>query len=196
LIERVPARGRPGAATRDDVVRAQGGSHEAFERLAAATAGRLMGTAMLILRDRDAARDAVQETLIEVWRNLPTLRDPGAFEGWLQRILVRACHRAVRSSSRRAVEVRQLDIDMPRPSDEHAVDDRDQIERAFRRLTTEQRTVLVLHHHLGLPLAESAGILRIPTGTMKSRINRATAALRAALDADEREGAALMGWTG
>jgi RNA polymerase sigma-70 factor (ECF subfamily) len=155
-----------------------------------------MGTAMLILRDRDAARDAVQETLIEVWRSLPTLRDPGAFEGWLQRILVRACHRAVRSTSRRAIEVRELDIDMPRPSDEHAIDDRDQIERAFRRLTTEQRAVLVLHHHLGLPLAESAGILRIPTGTMKSRLNRATAALRAALDADEREGAALMGWTG
>jgi DNA-directed RNA polymerase specialized sigma24 family protein len=53
----------------------------------------------------------------------------------------------------------------------------------------------VLHHHLGLPLAESAGILQIPTGTMKSRINRATAALRAALDADEREGKALLGWT-
>jgi RNA polymerase sigma-70 factor (ECF subfamily) len=195
LTERALARLRPGTATRDEIVRAQGGNHEAFELLAAAVAGRLMGTAMLILRDRDAARDAVQETLIEVWRSLPSLRDPDAFGGWLQRILVRACDRAVRSSRRRAVEVRQLDIDMPKPSDEHAIDDRDQIERAFRRLTTEQRTVLVLHHHLGLPLAESAGILQIPTGTMKSRINRATAALRAALDADEREGAGLMGWT-
>jgi RNA polymerase sigma-70 factor (ECF subfamily) len=154
-----------------------------------------MGTAVLILRDRDLARDAVQETLIEVWQGLPSLRDPDAFGGWLQRILVRACERAARSSRRRAVEVRQLDIDTPSPSDEHAIDDRDRIERAFRRLTTEQRTALVLHHHLGLPLAESAGILRIPTGTMKSRLNRATAALRAALDADERAGAALMGWT-
>jgi RNA polymerase sigma-70 factor (ECF subfamily) len=180
---------------RDQIVRAQHGEHEAFEQLAAAMAGRLMGTATLILRDREAARDAVQETLIEVWRGLPTLREPDAFEGWLHRILVRACHRAVQSNRRRAVEVRQLDIDMPNPSDEHAIDDRDRIERAFRRLTTEQRTVLVLHHHLGLPLAESAGILRIPTGTMKSRLNRATAALRAALDADERESTALMGWT-
>jgi RNA polymerase sigma-70 factor, ECF subfamily len=189
---------RPGkarAAARDEIVRTQGGDHEAFERLAAAMAGRLMGTATLILRDRDAARDAVQETLIEVWRSLPSLRDPEAFEGWLQRILVRACHRAVRTSRRRAVEVPQLDIDMPHPSGEHAIDDRDVLERAFRRLTTDQRTVLVLHHHLGLPLAESARILRIPVGTMKSRVNRATAALRAALDANEREGLAAMGWT-
>ena len=177
------------------IVRAQRGDHEAFEQLAAAMAGRLIGTATLILRDRDAARDAVQETMIEVWRSLPSLRDPEAFEGWLHRILVRSCQRAVRSSRRRAVEIRQLDIDMPNPSDEHTIVDRDRIERAFRRLTTEQRTVLVLHHHLGLPLAESAGILQIPMGTMKSRLNRATAALRAALDADEREGAALMGWT-
>jgi RNA polymerase sigma-70 factor (ECF subfamily) len=176
-------------------VRAQGGDHEAFERLATATAGRLIGTAILILRDRDAARDAVQETLIELWRSLPSLRDPDAFEGWLQRILVRACQRAVRSNRRRAVEVQQLDFDLP-TVDSHAIDDRDRIERALRRLTTEQRTALVLHHRLGLPLAESAEILQIPIGTMKSRLNRATAALRAALDADERQGAALMGWTG
>ena len=181
---------------RDQVISAQNGDHEAFEQLAAAMAGRLVGTATLILRDRDAARDAVQETLIEVWRSLPTLRDPAAFEAWVQRILVRACYSAVRSNRRRAVEVRQLDVDVPNPSDEQSIDDRDRIERAFRRLTTEQRTALVLHHHLGLPLAESAGILQIPVGTMKSRLNRATEALRAALDADEREGAALMGWTG
>ena len=194
MTEQVLPRKRPGAPP-DVIVRAQRGDHEAFEQLAAAMAGRLIGTATLILRDRDAARDAVQDTMIEVWRSLPSLRDPEAFEGWLHRILVRACQRAVRSNRRRAVEIRQLDIDMPNPSDEHAIVDRDRIERAFRRLTTEQRTVLVLHHHLGLPLAESAGILQIPMGTMKSRLNRATAALRAALDADERDGAALMGWT-
>src|SRR5262245_19060864 len=195
LTEQVAPRSQARAATRDAIARAQRGDHEAFEYLAGAIAGRLTGTATLILRDRDAARDVVQETLIEIWGSLPSLRDPDAFEGWVQRILVRACHRAVRSNRHRAVEVRQLDIDVADPSDEHAIDDRDRIERAFRRLTTEQRTVLVLHHHLGLPLAESAGILQIPTGTMKSRLNRATAALRAALDADEREGLALMGRT-
>jgi RNA polymerase sigma-70 factor (ECF subfamily) len=172
--------------TRDLVLRAQGGDHQAFERLAAASARRLHGVAVLIVRDPDAARDAVQETLIETWRSLPTLRDPDAFEGWLQRILVRACHRAVNARRRRVIEVPGLEIDTPVASGERDVDDRDQIERAFRRLTLEQRTVLVLHHHLGLPLAESAAILGIPVGTMKSRVNRSTEALRAALEADER----------
>jgi RNA polymerase sigma-70 factor (ECF subfamily) len=66
------------------------------------------------------------------------------------------------------------------------VDDRDQLERAFRRLTLEQRSVLVFHHYLGLPLPEVATRLGIPLGTAKSRLHHATAALRASLDADDR----------
>ena len=181
--------------TRELVIRAQGGDHQAFERLAAANARRLHGVATLIVRDPDGARDAVQETLIEVWRSLPTLRDPDAFEGWLQRILVRSCHRAVQARRRRVVEVPGLEIDTPVPSGEGEIDDRDQLERAFRRLTVEQRTVLVLHHHMELPLAESAAILGIPVGTMKSRLNRALDALRAAIAADEREALVMRGRT-
>jgi RNA polymerase sigma-70 factor, ECF subfamily len=181
--------------TRELVLRAQRGDHQAFERLAAANARRLHGVATLIVRDREAASDAVQETLIEVWRSLPTLRDPDAFEGWLQKILVRACHRAVQTRVKRTVEVQGLDIDSPVASEERDVDDRDQLERAFRRLTVEQRTVLVLHHHLGLQLAESAAILGIPVGTMKSRLSRSTDALRAALAADERQTLVLEGRT-
>ena len=181
--------------TRELVLRAQRGDHQAFERLAAANARRLHGVATLIVRDREAASDAVQETLIEVWRSLPSLRDPDAFEGWLQKILVRACHRAVNARRRRTVEVPGLEIDSPVPSGEGDVDDRDQLERAFKRLTLEQRTVLVLHHHLGLGLAESAAILGIPVGTMKSRLSRSTDALRAALAADERETLVLEGRT-
>ena len=66
------------------------------------------------------------------------------------------------------------------------VDDRDQLERAFRRLTLEQRAVLVFHHYVGLPLPELADRLGIPLGTAKSRLHHATAALRASLDADAR----------
>jgi hypothetical protein len=66
------------------------------------------------------------------------------------------------------------------------VNDRDQLEHAFRRLTLEHRSVLVFHHYLGLPLPELAGRLGIPLGTAKSRLRHATAALRASLDADDR----------
>ena len=63
---------------------------------------------------------------------------------------------------------------------------RDQLERAFRRLTPEQRAVLVVHHFLGLPDAEAASVLEIAVGTYKSRLHRASVAMRAAVEADER----------
>jgi RNA polymerase sigma-70 factor (ECF subfamily) len=63
------------------------------------------------------------------------------------------------------------------------VADRDELERAFRRLTLEQRAVFVLHHYVGLPLVEVAETLEIPAGTARSRLHYAIAGLRAALSA-------------
>ena len=63
---------------------------------------------------------------------------------------------------------------------------RDLVDRGFRRLSTDLRAVLVVHHYLGLRDAEGAEALGIPTGTYKSRLSRATGALRAAIEADER----------
>jgi RNA polymerase sigma-70 factor (ECF subfamily) len=72
------------------------------------------------------------------------------------------------------------------PDAQRALAVRDQLERGFRRLSPEQRAVIVLRHYLGLSLAESAEVLGIPLGTMQSRLNRATQAMRAALEADDR----------
>jgi len=175
------------------VARAQTGDREAFEEIAASVVRRLYGTATLIIRDPDAASDAVQETLISVWQNLPSLRDPNLFDGWLNRILVRSCYKAIRGRRRSRLEVQVMEVDVPVGSDEHRVDALDRIERAFRRLTTEHRTVLVLHHRLGLQMDEVAETIGIPVGTAKSRLHRAAAALRAALEADDRAGGFMKG---
>ena len=60
------------------------------------------------------------------------------------------------------------------------------LERAFRKLTADQRAILVLDHYVGLTQAEMADVLGIPMGTVGSRLHYATRALRAALEADER----------
>jgi RNA polymerase sigma-70 factor (ECF subfamily) len=67
-----------------------------------------------------------------------------------------------------------------------SIADRDELERGFRRLTPEQRAVLVLHHYVGYQLTEIAQTLGIPVGTARSRLHYATRQLRAALEADAR----------
>ena len=173
---------------RDLVQRAMAGDHDAFSELARVSIGRLYATARLILRDDERAEDATQEALVAAWRDLSALRDPDRFDAWLHRLLVRACYREARRGRRRwAIEV---EVDGHRvgiePDPALDIADRDQLERGFRRLDADQRTVLVLHYYLGLSLDEAADALGIPPGTVRSRLHRATQAMRAALDADTR----------
>jgi RNA polymerase sigma factor (sigma-70 family) len=169
------------------VDRAKQGDGEAFDALARAAGDRCMAIACRILRDVDLAEDAVQAALITAWRELRTLRDPDAFEPWLHRILTHACYAEARRRRRWSAAIRVLPVEATSgPDDTLTVHDRDQLERAFRRLTLEQRAVLVFHHYLGLPLSEVADRLDIPVGTVKSRVHFATSALRASLEADDR----------
>lgn len=170
------------------VDRAKQGDTEAFDALARVVGDRCMAIAHRILRDADLADDAVQAALIVAWRELRSLRDPDRFEPWLHRILANECYAEARRRRRWSRDIRALqhptsDRD---PGDYLTVNDRDQLERAFRRLTVEQRSVLVFHHYVGLPLSEVADRLGIPVGTAKSRLHHATAALRSSLEADDR----------
>jgi RNA polymerase sigma factor (sigma-70 family) len=173
---------------RDLVLRARGGDHDAFAALAADAIGGLHRTARLILRSDDLAADAVQEALTSAWLHIRAVRDPDRFDAWLHRLLVNACYQEARRRHRRdVVEIHTpaLDVRAERDAQESTAT-HDQLERGFRRLTPEQRAILVLSHYLELPEAEGAVVLDIAVGTYKSRLHRARAALRAALDADER----------
>jgi RNA polymerase sigma-70 factor, ECF subfamily len=170
---------------RDLVERARKGDHDAFSVLAGAAISRLDATAWLILRDPDQAKDAVQETLVRAWRDLPTLRSPDRFDAWLHRLLVRACIDEARRLRRHRVDVELTPLDSPVVVDgSSTIADRDQLERGFRRLEPEARALIVLHHYLDLPLPEVAGVLGMPLGTAKSRLHRGLQQMRAALDAD------------
>ena len=169
------------------VDRAKGGDGEAFDALARTVGDRCMAIAFRILRDADMADDAVQAALITAWRELRTLRDPDRFEPWLHRILTHECYAEARRRTRWSADIRILPVDREQGTGEIlSVNDRDQLDRAFRRLTLEQRAVLVFHHYLDLPVLEVAERLGIPVGTVKSRLFYATRALRAAIEADDR----------
>jgi RNA polymerase sigma-70 factor (ECF subfamily) len=171
--------------TRDLVERAMAGDHDAYAELVRDRIGRLHHLARLILRDDVAAEDATQEALVAAWRDLSALRDPERFEAWLHRLLVRACYREARRSRRQvAIEatVRPLTSNEPDPG--LHVADRDAIERGFSRLDTDGRAILVLRFYVGLSTDETADVLGIPAGTVKSRMHRAIGKLRATLDSD------------
>jgi RNA polymerase sigma-70 factor (ECF subfamily) len=170
------------------VERAMAGDREAFNELARQSIARLYGIAQLILRDTDASWDATQEAIVAAWRDLSALRDPHRFEAWLHRVLVRACRRhARRERQRRIVETRELQLERVSDLDDvPMVVHRDQLERGFRRLSTEERAIVVLHHVEGFRLAEIADILGLPIGTVKSKLHRSLQTMRAALEADAR----------
>jgi RNA polymerase sigma-70 factor (ECF subfamily) len=175
------------------VVRAQHGDQASFASLMEAIDDRFHGVAFGILRDMELAQDAVQAALLTLWRDLPKLRDPAAFEAWSYRLLVRACYAESRRARRWLPNLAGGTArERPVEGGIAAIVDRDQLERGFRRLSVDQRAVIVLHHYLDMPLERVAHTLGIPEGTARSRLFRAVRALRASLEADARVSATAL----
>jgi RNA polymerase sigma-70 factor (ECF subfamily) len=161
--------------------------------LVRASIGHLESVARLILRDPEMARDAVQETYLRAWRDLPGLREPERFDAWLHRLTVHACLDTIRRRRRRPIEVDISPIAPPVVADQTGlIADRDLLERGFRRLSTDQRAVLVLHYYVGLSVPDLAEVLGIPLGTAQSRLGRALAAMRQAIRRDTEPGTATV----
>jgi len=169
------------------VERAQRGDREAFTSLAFELSDRLFAVAQRILRDFDSAGDALQVTLLRIWRDLPSLRDPDLIEGWSYRVLVRVCHDQMRKQRRRAPALRLLTADGVQADPAIAIANREQLDRAFRTLSTEQRAAIVLQYYRDLTIPEIADVLKVPVGTVRSRLHYAKRALRAAIEADARQ---------
>jgi RNA polymerase sigma-70 factor (ECF subfamily) len=170
---------------RDLVEQARRGDRDAFASLVREATDGLYAIAFRMLRDTDLANDALQNALVSAWRQLPQLRDTDRFEAWMYRVLVNCCYREARRSRRWAATIRVLPehAEPATPDASRRTADRDELDRAFRRLPIEQRSVFVLHHYAGLPLVEVAATLGIPAGTARSRLHYATRALRTAVEA-------------
>jgi RNA polymerase sigma-70 factor (ECF subfamily) len=174
------------AIDRSLIDRARNGDLDAFESIVRARMDAVYRLTSAILGNEADARDAAQETFVAVWRELPRLREPEKFEAWLQRVAVNTARMTIRARSRRRVReipsstvVALAEQAADAPHDDAAV-----LDAALATLPVEQRTILVLHHLDGRPLAELARILDIPEGTAKSRLYAARRALAAAISAD------------
>ncbi len=138
-----------------------------------------------ILGNEADARDAAQETFVTAWRQLGKLRDPDRFDAWLQRVAVNAARMTHRARRRRGIrEIASSEIERSAADPLAGPTDADRLERALAALDIDQRSILALHHLESRSVAELAGILGIPEGTVKSRLYTARRALQAALDVD------------
>lgn len=165
---------------------AQHGDEAAFSEIVFAISPRLLTVAGRILGDLHRAEDATQQALVLIWRKLPKLNDPDRFDGWAYRVLVNACYAEARSTRGHADGLHLLEADAVVEDDALNVADRDMLDRAFERLSLEQRAVLVLQYYLDLGQQQIAEVLGVPLGTVKSRAASGRDALRAALEADAR----------
>ena len=171
---------------RDLVEQAQAGDQTAFMALVRSRGDQLFSIAQRILRDVDRAEDALQDALVIAWRDLPGLRDPDRFDAWVHRVLTNVCIAQAARERRRAANLRVMPLDgPPAPDALLGIVDRDQLDRGFRRLTPEERAILVLHHYVGYAPSEIAELLGSPPGTVRSRLHHAHRAMRAALDAED-----------
>jgi RNA polymerase sigma-70 factor (ECF subfamily) len=163
------------------------GDEEAFDTLVGRIGDRLHAVARRILRDTTLAEDATQQALLDAWRYLPRLRDPDRFEAWVYRLLVNACHAEARRERRHRGNLMLLPHDEPIVPDlASRIAAQEQLDHAFRQLSVEHRTVVVLVHYLGQTPSEAAETMGTPVGTARSRLHYGLAHLRAALEADAR----------
>lgn len=164
------------------VLRAQSGDRAALEALLAHADGLLRPYATLMLRDADAADDVLQDVLLLVYRKLATLREPRAFAAWARRIASREIFRALRGQRAHDQLHDELPPDLPEADPPAPLDDLlPRLPQLLERVSPASRAVLALHYIDDLSLDETAAVLDLPMGTVKSRLAYGLATLRRVL---------------
>jgi RNA polymerase sigma factor (sigma-70 family) len=176
------------------IERAREGEVMAYESLVRRYQDAAVRTAYLIAPDGDA-EDAVQEAFVKAYRALGRFRAGSPFRPWLLRIVANEARNRRRSAGRRAgLALRAAEDRRPgdaAPSPESAVLGREQrawLIAALNALSDGDREIIASRHILDLSEAETAEVLGLPRGTVKSRLSRALARLRTQLAATEPSG--------
>ena len=167
--------------------RAKEGDLKAFEEIYQLYHRRIYNAVYGMLGDADDAQDVTQDVFMRLHDALPTLRADEAFSTYLYRIALNLC----RDRARRKKRVRFQSIDTPRADDDGDVEPMDfpdqgklpeetvntdelqqRVREAVTTLSTDHKAVIVMHHFQGMEVNDIAGILGVPTGTVKSRLAR------------------------
>lgn len=152
------------------------GDVSAFDDLVRAHENRVFGISLRMLKNRDAALDATQDTFLTVFRKADRYKAQAAFSTWLYRVTVNTCYDHLRRQKRKRTDPLPESHDPPDPdaaSAIEAVEVRPDIDAALSTLTPEFRAAVVLVDLEGLSLEQASDSLEVPIGTVKSRVFRA-----------------------
>ncbi len=148
---------------------------DALEQLLAARTAALLRTAYLLTGDPEAARDLLQSALERVLPRLGRIQDPQALEAYVRKTMATTASNQRRRFWKREVATGQLPERLDQGVDS---DTRVTLVQALQKLTPDLRTVLVLRFYEDLSEPQTADLLGIPAGTVKSRTSRGLQALR------------------
>ncbi len=138
---------------------------------------KLYKTAVCILKNDMDACDAVQNALLKAWKNLNKLKNEEFFDTWLTRILINECKMLIRTVSKYRED--ELTDAVPAPEGTE-----NEIESALNAIEEKYRVPLVLYHINGYSVEETARILNVPAGTIKTRLSRGRTKLKALLESE------------
>ena len=167
------------------VARSLRGDTDAFGTLILRYRALVIGVAYRIAGDAALADDIAQETFIRLWSKLATFRPEGSMKGWVCRIAANLTIDALRKQ-KPTTDISRLDLAAGGKGPEGAAlssEQATQVRAALMRLPVDSRTVLVLREYEGLSYQEIADALRVPLGTVKSRLNDARGRLKDELHA-------------
>lgn len=179
------------------IERCRGGDLAAFDEIVALHQNRIFNLCYWMLHDRDEAADAAQDAFVRAWRAIPNFRAESALGTWLHRIAVNVCLDAKAKRKKTPLPYSTLEteddeggitrLDPPDKSDtpEQSLTRRERrgaVLEALSNLPEHHRAVIVLFDIQGHTYEDAALALDLPMGTLKSRLNRARAALRQALE--------------
>lgn len=152
-------------------------AEEEFDEFFGRVRGRLLGQALLLTGDREAAQDLAQEALMRAWRSWARIRRYEDPEGWVRRVLHNL---AVSHLRRRRRGTGLTEETSPAPSVDFVA-----IAAALQALPPRVRRSVVLYYYADLPVRAIARELRVPEGTVKSWLSRGRSSMTAALTDEE-----------
>jgi RNA polymerase sigma-70 factor (ECF subfamily) len=173
---------RPPASASDTVQR-----DAAFVRLADEHLDKAYRLARAILRDPAEAQDATHDAFVQAWRKWYTLRDPGKFEPWFDRILVNICRNRLRSNRWQATDI-SAEVALSTGDHTGHAEDRDVLGAAIGALSPDHQVVVALRYYRDLTVDDIAKRLGVPSGTVQSRLHYALKRLHDAIDAADTKG--------